>query len=125
MGLAHFFEKSCHSYINPVLSSIVLTAAATQPAAPTKSGHAGRNVAIAIVILFFIFFFLPIVPYNYSTSSGFGASSAHVSGEVSPSAYLFGCGLVVNLQGTGYIFGTQVSQNAPVSGFFCNVSAQH
>jgi hypothetical protein len=85
----------------------------------------GRNVAIVIVVLLFIFFFVPVVPYNYSTSSAFGASSSHVSGYVSPSAYLFACGLVVNLQGTGYVFGAQVSQNTPVSGFFCNVSAQH
>ena len=92
-------------------------------AAPAKSGHTGRNVAIVIVLLLFVFFFIPIVPYNYTTSNGL--SSTHVTGEVSPSAYLFGCGLVVNLQGTGYVFGTQVSQSAPVSGFFCNVSAQH
>jgi hypothetical protein len=102
-----------------------MASSTAQSAAPTKSGHTGRNVAVVIVVLLFIFFFLPVVPYNYSTSSAFGASSSHVSGYVSPSAYLFACGLVVNLQGTGYVFGAQVSQNAPVSGFFCNVSAQH
>jgi hypothetical protein len=89
------------------------------------AGHAGRNAAVVIVILVFLFFFVPIVPYNYSSSSAFGASSSHVTGYVSASAYLFACGLVVNLQGTGYVFGAQVSQNGPVSGFFCNVSSQH
>ncbi|HEV2138100.1 MAG TPA: hypothetical protein VGR53_04610 [Nitrososphaerales archaeon] len=89
------------------------------------AGHTGRNIAFVIVLLLFVFFFIPIVPYNYTTSNVFGASTSHVSGYVSPSAYLFACGLVVNLQGTGYVFGAQVSQSAPVSGFFCNVSSQH
>lgn len=97
---------------------------ATRPVS-AKGGHAGRNAAIIIVVLLFIFFFLPIVPYNYTVKSNLGLTTTHVTGDVSPSAYLFGCGLVLNIQGTGSVFGVQVSQSASVSGFYCNIGTQH
>jgi hypothetical protein len=90
-----------------------------------KTGHGGRNAAIIILVLLFLFFFLPVIQYSSTSSSTSGASPTHVSGMGSLSAYLFSCGLVLNLRGTGYVFGVQVTQSAPVSGFFCNASAQH
>ncbi len=79
---------------------------------------------IVAVVLIVVFFFVPIVPYTSSTSSAFGLASTQVTGQVSPSFYIFGCGLVLDVRGTGSVFGIQVRQSSTVSGFFCNIGTQ-
>ena len=81
----------------------------------------GAKVAIILGVLLVLFFFVPLVPYNNTSSSYFGAATTTVTAQMSPSFYMFGCGVVLNMQGTGSMFGVTVSQSQSVSGFYCSI----
>ena len=80
--------------------------------------HTGRNIAI-LVILLFVFFLLPVVPYTFASYSFLGANS-QATGYVSPSYAVFHCGMVVDVQASSSYAGYSYNSATSNPGWTCN-----
>jgi hypothetical protein len=71
--------------------------------------HSGAVACCIVVVLgLVVFFFVPLVPYTFS-SENFAGYTGQVSAQVSPSFYALGCGIVFNPTQSGSAGGITIS----------------